>query len=65
MKKVAVFGNAGFIRNQIYIVRRLLGPARLDVMGLVIERVTGKGFDVFLRERLFDPAMLQILTACR
>lgn len=27
----------------------------LDVMGLVIERVTGKGFDVFLRERLFDP----------
>lgn len=27
----------------------------LDVMGLVIERVTGKGFDVFLRERLFGP----------
>lgn len=27
----------------------------LDVMGLVIERVTGKGFDVFLRERLFEP----------
>ena len=27
----------------------------LDVLGLVIERVTGKGFDVFLRERLFDP----------
>jgi CubicO group peptidase (beta-lactamase class C family) len=27
----------------------------LDVMGLVIERVAGKGFDVFLRERLFDP----------
>jgi CubicO group peptidase (beta-lactamase class C family) len=27
----------------------------LDVMGLVIERVTGKGFEVFLRERLFDP----------
>lgn len=27
----------------------------LDVMGLVIERVTGKGFDVFLRERLFAP----------
>jgi Beta-lactamase class C and other penicillin binding proteins len=26
----------------------------LDVMGLVIERVTGKGFDVFLRERLFE-----------
>ena len=26
-----------------------------DVMGLVIERVTGKGFDVFLRERLFEP----------
>lgn len=29
-----------------------IGP---DVMGLVIERVTGKGFDVFLRERLFEP----------
>lgn len=27
----------------------------LDVMGLVIERVTGKGFDRFLRERLFEP----------
>lgn len=27
----------------------------LDVMGLVIERVTGKGFDVFLGERLFGP----------
>ena len=27
----------------------------LDVMGLVIERVTGKGFDVFLRERVFEP----------
>jgi CubicO group peptidase (beta-lactamase class C family) len=27
----------------------------LDVTGLVIERVTGKGFDVFLRERLFGP----------
>ena len=27
----------------------------LDVMGLVIERVTGKGFDAFLRERLLDP----------
>jgi CubicO group peptidase (beta-lactamase class C family) len=27
----------------------------LDVMGLVIERVTSKGFDVFLRERLFEP----------
>lgn len=27
----------------------------LDVMGLVVERVTGKGFDVFLRERLFGP----------
>ena len=27
----------------------------LDVMGLVIERVTGKRFDVFLRERLFEP----------
>lgn len=26
-----------------------------DVMGLVIERATGKGFDVFLRERLFGP----------
>ena len=29
-----------------------MGP---DVMGLVIERVTGKGFDVFLRERVFEP----------
>jgi len=29
-----------------------IGP---DVMGLVIERVTGKGFDVFLRERVFEP----------
>ncbi len=27
----------------------------LDVMGLVIERVTGKGLDVFLGERLFGP----------
>jgi CubicO group peptidase (beta-lactamase class C family) len=27
----------------------------LDVMGAVIERVSGKGFDVFLKERLFDP----------
>jgi len=27
----------------------------LDAMGLVIERVTGKGFDEFLRERLFEP----------
>jgi CubicO group peptidase (beta-lactamase class C family) len=27
----------------------------LDVMGLVIERVAGRGFDVFLRERLFAP----------
>ncbi len=27
----------------------------LDVMGLVIERVAGRGFDVFLRERLFGP----------
>lgn len=27
----------------------------LDVMGLVIERVAGRGFDVFLRERLFEP----------
>jgi CubicO group peptidase (beta-lactamase class C family) len=27
----------------------------LDVMGLVIERVTGKGLDLFLRERFFDP----------
>ena len=27
----------------------------LDVMGLVIERVTRKGFDVFLRERVFEP----------
>jgi CubicO group peptidase (beta-lactamase class C family) len=26
-----------------------------DVMGLVIERVTGRGFDVFLRERVFGP----------
>ena len=26
-----------------------------DVMGLVIERVTGKGFDRFLRERVFGP----------
>lgn len=26
-----------------------------DVMGLVIERVTGKGYGVFLRERLFGP----------
>jgi len=26
-----------------------------DVLGLVIERVTGKGFDVFLRERVFEP----------
>ena len=26
-----------------------------DVMGLVIERVTGKGYDAFLRERLFGP----------
>ena len=26
-----------------------------DVMGLVIERVTGKGFDAFLQERLFEP----------
>jgi CubicO group peptidase (beta-lactamase class C family) len=29
-----------------------IGP---DVMGLVIERVSGKSFDVFLRERLFEP----------
>jgi CubicO group peptidase (beta-lactamase class C family) len=29
-----------------------IGP---DVMGLVIERVSGKGFDAFLRERLFEP----------
>ena len=29
-----------------------IGP---DVMGLVIERVTGNGFDVFLRQRLFEP----------
>jgi CubicO group peptidase (beta-lactamase class C family) len=27
----------------------------LDVMGLVIERVAGRGFDVFLREHLFNP----------
>jgi len=27
----------------------------LDVMGLVIERVTGKGLDVFLHDRLFVP----------
>jgi CubicO group peptidase (beta-lactamase class C family) len=27
----------------------------LDVMGLVIERVTGKRFEAFLRERLFGP----------
>lgn len=27
----------------------------LDVMGLVIERVTGQGFEAFLRERLLDP----------
>ena len=27
----------------------------LDVMGAVIERVTGKGFDVFLQSRLFTP----------
>lgn len=27
----------------------------LDVMGAVIESVTGKGLDVFLKERLFDP----------
>lgn len=27
----------------------------LDVMGLVIERVSGKPFEVFLRERLFSP----------
>jgi CubicO group peptidase (beta-lactamase class C family) len=27
----------------------------LDVMGLVIERVSGKGLDVFFRERIFDP----------
>lgn len=27
----------------------------LDVMGHVIERVSGKAFDAFLRERLFDP----------
>lgn len=26
-----------------------------DVMGLVIERVTGKGYDAFLQERLFEP----------
>lgn len=30
----------------------------LDVMGLVIERVTGKRFDVFLRERLFEPLQM-------
>jgi CubicO group peptidase (beta-lactamase class C family) len=27
----------------------------LDVMGAVIEKVSGQGFDVFLKERLFDP----------
>jgi CubicO group peptidase (beta-lactamase class C family) len=27
----------------------------LDVMGAVIERITGQAFDVFLRERVFDP----------
>ena len=27
----------------------------LDLMGAVIERVTGAGFDAFLRERLFEP----------
>jgi CubicO group peptidase (beta-lactamase class C family) len=26
-----------------------------DVMGLVIERITGKSYDAFLRERLFEP----------
>jgi CubicO group peptidase (beta-lactamase class C family) len=27
----------------------------LDVMGAVIEKVSGQGFDAFLRQRLFDP----------
>jgi len=27
----------------------------LDVMGLIIERVSGKGLEVFLRERIFEP----------
>jgi CubicO group peptidase (beta-lactamase class C family) len=27
----------------------------LDVMGAVIERITGHGLDVFMRERIFDP----------
>lgn len=30
----------------------------LDVMGLVVERITGKSLDVFLRERLFRPLQM-------
>jgi CubicO group peptidase (beta-lactamase class C family) len=34
---------------------RWLYSVGLDVMGAVIEKVSGRGFDVFLQERLFDP----------
>lgn len=31
----------------------------LDVMGLVIERISGKSLDVYFRERIFDPLQME------